>query len=258
MVKGTSSSSGVRTQHVFGWVSIIWFTSAVRIAGSQDVKLQTIPQVAAQCGKNVTLTCNASSSRHMDIQFFSWLANMKNVCQYGNGQTDPGALCESTANTSHHTLTLTLINVMPVSKGKYLCKLRSNLGVKSASTSVTVHGCLEGSGFFTNESHAECWFTGVYPNGTIHWFQGEVNLTNSASTQEEMDQHGRYKVLSELHVEKGHLNLSYKCSLWIPSDRKYLSSQLLTVARQIKSSGSMAKLHWICIMVGIMMGMFMT
>ncbi|GLD60558.1 uncharacterized protein AKAME5_001244500, partial [Lates japonicus] len=137
-VKAMSYSSGVRTQHVFDWVSLIWFTSVVSVAGSQGVELQVIPQVATECGKNVTLTCEASSSREMDIKLFSWLGRNKTMCQIGDGQADPEVLCENKAVASNHTLTLTLINVMPVDSGKYLCKLHSQLGPVQKSTVVTV------------------------------------------------------------------------------------------------------------------------
>lgn len=257
-------------------------------SGSQGVELRAISQVAAECGKNVTVTCDASSVRQLDIRLFSWLARNKTVCLYGADQHGPEVLCESTGETSKHRLTLTLINVMPVNEGKYLCKLRSKLGVSDAATFLTVHGeltliflffflqffltvifhlpkgsyiftdCLEESGFFTNESHADCWFSGVYPSGTVHWFQGGVNLTDLASTHEVGDQHGRYDILSEIDVEIGNPDLPYNCSLWIPSGGKYVSGQQVTIYRNTRSSGSMVQLQGICIMMAIMMVKLMT
>ena len=148
--------------------------------------VQTIPRVVAQCGDNVTLTCDTSSLRLSDITLFSWVGTNKTLCEY-NGKHDPEVMCESTAETTHQKLTLTLINVMPIHHGKYLCKVRSKMGVNNNSSFVTIQGelacsfsflilsvlfylsksslifadCPGSSGFFINETYAECWFNGV-------------------------------------------------------------------------------------------------
>ncbi|XP_035035609.1 butyrophilin subfamily 3 member A2 [Hippoglossus stenolepis] len=244
MVKVMSLCSAARTHNALGWVSIIWFTSAVSISGSQ-VDLQVEPQVEAKCGTNVTLTCEATSRRTFDIILFSWVNETNVMCSYGKEQPDPEFPCER----SQHKLALTLHNVMPANKGKYLCKLQSNVGISGASTFVTVRGCHDKSGYSINESHAECWFTGVYPSGVVHWFQGDVNLTDSARTREEEDGQGLFKVLSDLNVDERNLSLPYKCSLWIPTDGKYLLSQKTTSPEKIRSSGSPVTLQRICVVV---------
>lgn len=255
MSKVMSLYPGVRTRHGHAWISIICFTLAVTV--SDGVELQTISQVAARCGENVTLTCEATL-HHSDITLFTWLVRNK-TCQYGDLKPDPELLCASSAPTSQtHVLTVTLLNVMPVNQGSYLCKLRSKVGVKSATTLVTVVDCSGSSNSFINESHAKCWFSGVYPSGVIHWFQGDVNLTNSASTEEEEDQHGRYKVWSTIDVQKGNSSQPYNCSLWIPSVGKYTSSRQLANVKGQKSSGSVVRLQGIFIMVEIMMLKLMT
>lgn len=113
-------------------------------AGSQSVTLQATSEVVASCGDNVTLTCNATSSHKLDVKYFAWHRE-KNVCQHDGAQPDgaqpdPAVRCASREEASHHTLTLTLVNVMPVHEGRYLCKLRSNQGVGSASAVLTVQG----------------------------------------------------------------------------------------------------------------------
>lgn len=120
-------------------VLCFWTLSSLYYSVSQGVALQTISQVAARCGENVTLTCEATLSQQLDIKLFAWVAKNK-TCHYEDHQPDPEVLCESTAKTPQHRLTLTLLNVMPVNQGEYLCKLRSKLGVKSATTVVTVQG----------------------------------------------------------------------------------------------------------------------
>lgn len=107
---------------------------------TQGVELQTTPQVTARCGEDVTLTCEATIPRQSEIKFFAWLVRSETVCEHEDGQPDPVGRCKSTTDNSYRRLTLTLNNVIPVNEGKYFCKLRSNLGVKFATTDVTVQG----------------------------------------------------------------------------------------------------------------------
>ncbi|KAK5856514.1 hypothetical protein PBY51_008103 [Eleginops maclovinus] len=190
MMKGMSLSSDVSTRLVFGWVSIIWFISGIAV--SQMLNLKTVSPVAARCGENVTLTCNVSSSSEIEIKFFAWNAGNKSLCTKDGPHDDPKVKCEYIYGRQLQTLTLTLLNVMPIDQGAYSCKLRSNYGPAFHKTDVKVQDCLETSGHNINESRAECWFNGVYPVGTVHWSQGEVNFTAPAFNQKEkMDHQGR-------------------------------------------------------------------
>ncbi|XP_069005832.1 butyrophilin-like protein 2 [Embiotoca jacksoni] len=223
MIKAMTFPSTARRHHVFAWVSIFWFSITV----CEGVELQTESQVAARCGENVTLTCDAILSNQTQIKLLSWVAWNRTVCQYGSDQADHEFQCESTNESSSRRLTLKLINIMPVNEGQYLCKARSNKGTKSNTTVLTVGECRGRSGSSLNDLYAKCWFDGVYPRGVVHWFQEETNLTDSASTQEKEDQHGLYNVLSTINVKKGHSSQPYHCSLWIPSLNKHLFSQEL-------------------------------
>ncbi|XP_071371518.1 programmed cell death 1 ligand 1-like [Centroberyx affinis] len=276
MFKELSFILRARTEFVLGWVSIVWFTSIVGSSNvihlsnntfsrqsTRELELQTSPQVVAQCGKNVTLECDVSSSSEFDIKKFAWMtAESKHLCQLEDGKLDHKVLCESKAeplNKHRHRLTLTLTNMMPANQGEYICKLYSSLGVENRRTVVTLEECLGSFDFSNNQSHVECQFHGVYPNGTVHWLQGSSNLTDSATTQTEQDQHGLYNVTSTLKVQPGDMSQPYTCSLWIPASMKYLSSQKLDVVKPPipdTSSGSSVKLQWICIMVGTLMVKF--
>ncbi|KAM8723542.1 uncharacterized protein AB9X84_003492 [Acanthopagrus schlegelii] len=253
-MKVMSFSSGGRTRHVYVWVSIIWFTSAVSITASEEVEPFVLSEVAGQCGDNVTLTCHVTLQKS-DMKHFAWEAGNK-TCQIDNDKHDSEFLCESTVNTHTHTLTLTLLNVMPVDEGRYLCKLRTVQGTKSATTLVKVHGCIGSWHTSINGPHAECRFSGVYPSGIIHWFRGDVNVTNSTSTDEVKDHNGRYDVWSTLDVQKGDPSQLYMCKLWMPSEGKY--SQEQHIKKPQESSGNMVKLQWISIMVEVMMVKFMS
>lgn len=105
---------------------------------TDSVKLQTMSEVLARCGENVTLTCNATS-KSLEFTFFSWFGNNK-TCSYKDPKPDPEVLCQNTTNSLHYTLSLTLLNMMPVDQGEYFCKLRSNQGAMTHKTVVKVQG----------------------------------------------------------------------------------------------------------------------
>lgn len=118
--------------------------------------------------------------------------------------------------------------------------------------------CLNTSKHSINNSYAECCFFGVYPSGLIHWFQGNDNWTDSASTQIDKDQRGLVNVCSTLDVKKSkERSQPYNCSLWIPSAGKYLSHQII-IHPQPVSSGSISRVQVILIMVVIMMAKLIT
>lgn len=111
------------------------------------MELLALSEVAARCGDNVTLTCDATLPDKSVIKHFAWEAGNK-TCQIDNDIHDSKFLCESRVNTHTHQLTLTLLNVMPVDERRYLCKLRTVQGTKSATTFVKVHGELNLFYFF--------------------------------------------------------------------------------------------------------------
>lgn len=92
----------------------------------------------------------------------------------------------------------------------------------------------------------QCSFDEVYPIADIHWFQGDVNLTDGTETKQSVDDKGYFTVQSRAPTKKGTQTLPYNCSLWMPSLNTYISSRLV-------SSGSTAQLQWICIIMGILM-----
>lgn len=254
MIKAMSFSSSERTHGLVVLVSISLLSSAVRVAVCQGVQLQTVSKVEAQCGQNVTLTCDVRSTHQFEISLLQWLSASKTVCDYKADRADQKHQCQTTSEApSHHRLTLTLTNVMPVDAGEYLCKLRSNMGVKKNTTYVTVQECHGSSDNSNNESHAMCSFHGVYPRGMVHWFQGDTNLTDSCSTEEEMDQRGLYNVSSTIHLKTGNLSLPYNCSLWMPLLGKYHSGRQLHIKKKEgRSSGRASGLQFTCIMIEIL------
>lgn len=95
--------------------------------------------------------------------------------------------------------------------------------------SIPTTGCYDPPVLQVNESQAFCCFTGVYPRGFIHWFQGEVNLTDSSVQLLDVEDKGRYNICSALPTERGNLTQSFVCSLWS-------SSYLFSVSKRYNPS----------------------
>ncbi|XP_008293162.1 uncharacterized protein LOC103367041 [Stegastes partitus] len=238
-----SFCSAAKSQHVFIWISIFSFVSPVI---RPDVELQTTLPLTTNCGENVTLNCDVKSSSPLDMKLLSWVAANK-TCKYEN----PELGCERTTTDSNHRLTLRLANIRPIDAGSYLCKLRSNMGVKAQTTNVTVRECSGRLASSMNQSHAWCSFSGFYPGGSVHWFQEDANLTDSATTEEDKDQHGFYNIQSEIDVQKVNLSRPLNCSLWIPSLGKYASEPQL-----VHSAGGSVRLQRFCALAGIILVKF--
>lgn len=101
------------------------------------MELRAVAAVAVRCGSNATLKCEATAPTQIDIKQFFWVSSNK-TCRYN--ETSPELWCESASEPLRRTLALTLVNVMPVDQGKYMCKLRANLGVADTQSVVTVQG----------------------------------------------------------------------------------------------------------------------
>lgn len=218
------------------------------ISVGDTVELTAERGVEAWCGQNVTMTCDVTIPDPGGIKLFKWIANNK-TCEYEKDHADTKVVCESEPSR----LSMTVLNVMPGDQGDYLCKVHSKTGAKTTKTVLTIPsvyiftlyftknklktccnppelkvsnpiaGCYNPSLFLVNESQAMCCFTGVYPHGFIHWFQRDVNLTDSAVRQpDEVDQEGRYGVCSTLPARSSDLSLPFTCLLWSPAKSSYL------------------------------------
>lgn len=91
------------------------------------------PRVEAWCGQNVTMTCNITIRDLGGIKLFQWIANNK-TCEYRKDHADTKVVCESEPGR----LSMTVLNVMPGDQGNYLCKVRSETGVKANKTVLTI------------------------------------------------------------------------------------------------------------------------
>lgn len=113
-------------------------SSLFGISANPKIELKTSPNITAQLGQNVTLTCEANLDS-LSIKQLSWVSPSKNqwICKYENGNIVPENSCEVINGTS---LVLKLINVSPADQGVYICKLRSMDGESNNRSTVTVQG----------------------------------------------------------------------------------------------------------------------
>ncbi|XP_014827590.1 PREDICTED: uncharacterized protein LOC106906709 isoform X1 [Poecilia mexicana] len=229
------------------WVSIFWFILAVSISVSQYKHLDTEPKVFKTCGENVTLNCNASEAKLKDSKIFKfdWQHKSKTLCQYMNNTSTDKIKCNFTNTTSQLTLSLTILNIIPSDDGNYHCKLHSGGGIANGQSHLKVGDCFGKPGKDTPSD--QCSFEEVFPIADIHWFQGDVNLTDGTETKQNVDDKGYFTVQSTAPTERGNQSQPYNCSLWMPSLNKYISS------RMVSSGSTTQQLQWICIMMGILM-----
>ena len=91
--------------------------------------------------------------------------------------------------------------------------------------------CYTGQSVTTTAEAHSCTFTGVYPDGQVHWFQGSNTLMGSTTMH--VEPRGGLTICSTLEINSTSGHLPYNCSLWSPRAKRYLTSQLVTVPSRI-------------------------
>lgn len=107
------------------------------------VTLHVSPEVTAECGTQVNLTCHVSPVDGLSIKRMVWFQD-KPLCSVdseGNltindNNTPNGFHCEYQVGQ----LSLIFEKVQPLDIGQYMCKLHSNWGAKLGSTDVKLKG----------------------------------------------------------------------------------------------------------------------
>ncbi|KAG7281062.1 hypothetical protein CRUP_027599 [Coryphaenoides rupestris] len=168
----------------------------------------------------VTLHCNVSSSvDNLLIRYLSWInENNEAVCIFEEGKLNQSS-GDINCSYADQRLTLQFVHTpLHESQGlhKYLCKLRSNQGARWKNTTVKLKECCqEVEVAVTTEGEPTCTFTGVYPDGEVHWFHAAARLPASnamAQNKKREDERGYMSVISSL-PGGGHAG-PYNCCLW--------------------------------------------
>ncbi|XP_029920930.1 uncharacterized protein LOC115368740 [Myripristis murdjan] len=230
---------GYRTLYI-----LLWVMPACIHTTKEPVSLIVSPVVMAQCNQQVTLHCNVSSTRHhLSIRNLSWIQNENRLCDIDSagkvvehhGHTQSGFRCRY----EQGQLSLIFEKVKPLESGtsvKYMCKLRSNVGVAKEYTTVELQECCGNVDAVVTPKGPTCTFTRVHPGGDVHWFHGSTKLADGSlktNTSKSVDAGGWLTITSSL--EKKDNKKHYNCSLWSPKSRRYIASSLVQDAHPVKS-----------------------
>lgn len=219
---------------------------------SEALQLSSSQGAVASCHQRLTLHCSFTSSKNISVRHFSWYQHSSGaeLCCDGDG-------CNRTESQHVHcdyarqSLSLTIRHVGLRDQGNYTCKVRTNYGTEHTVSTVTVSEC---NGKFHhshrwhgNQVELNCSISGVHPAGGIHWFHGNENLTQEATSHRvTQGQDGTYLVSSSL-IHTPSLS-TYNCSRWLDSRGAYVASQVISVpiigsARKMHSPTGRAETH---------------
>ncbi|XP_071767693.1 uncharacterized protein LOC139921376 [Centroberyx gerrardi] len=228
---------------------LLWLTTAFILTTQALVKVSVSPVVTAECGQQVTLLCNVSSTRDgLSIKHLAWFQNHK-LCDLGSDgnitehhrHTQSGFHCRYEREQGQ--LSLVFQKVQPLESGnstRYMCKVHSNQGVEEGYTTVELQECGGNVDVAVTREGPACTFTGVHPDGDVHWFHGSTRLAGVSpriNTSKRVDAGGWLTVSSSL--EKKDYKEPYNCSLWNPASGRYISSSLVQIPGQVRvSSGA--------------------
>ncbi|XP_018616888.1 uncharacterized protein LOC108939770 [Scleropages formosus] len=210
--------------------------AATTVTAHSLVKLSTDNLLVAPCHHRVTLHCNISSETQPSVIHLAWLNvhTGKQLCVVD----DLGELTE--AQGVHciyepgEQLILTFRHIRAVDQGQYICKLRSNRGIKEVSATVKLQECYRGVHHDSSSSAMTCSFSGVYPEGEVHWFDGDRNITGDSQHHSIKFNHdGTFNVSGSLPARTP--TRAHHCSLWMHGSGSYLARHLLPQSSQIHS-----------------------
>lgn len=214
------------------------------------IELHAIENQMMNCNKKAVLQCNISSSTAFEIREIKWKKPDKGFeCDPKSNSTSPEFEC----NHTKETLTLTILHPKPADIGAYFCTIKANVGHKSKAINVSIEGECTGD-FFTmaGPKQLQCTFTGVYPEGTIHWFDNDDNVTSYSNITSLPNTDGTFNITSVLQLPYN--KRTYNCSLLLPTNGQYIEMQQLTLRSRIN------RLHcsaWTLLLSGLMLRIFL-
>ncbi|XP_018612644.1 uncharacterized protein LOC108937302 isoform X2 [Scleropages formosus] len=198
---------------------ILLCASSIAQTAETLMKLEVRELLTVPCNQDIDLDCNIISFREPVVNSMSWQHHVaKPRCIVNDTKPADGPQCTYTKGKQ---LVLHLHSVTPAMEGEYTCKILSNQGIKSATSIIKLEECYSQGSWSSSGTELTCWFPGVYPEGTIHWFSEGRNVTEDAVMAiSRVDRKGLFNVSSTLHdARSGGL---YTCTLWIPSTGRTL------------------------------------
>lgn len=197
------------------------------------VKLSVSPSVTAECGKQVTVSCHASSSqKNLSVKRMEWYLNKTSLCSVDSEgditEHHRHALGDFNCEYQHGKLSLNIQEVQPMQRGDYLCKLQSNMGAKHGYTTVELQECCGIVEASPASDGLSCTFNHVYPDGDVQWFQGSNRLFGTPShptTTKSVVEGGWLTIQS--HLKSPRPDVSYNCTLISITSGGHLASTVV-------------------------------
>ncbi|KAL4657928.1 hypothetical protein GN956_G1797 [Arapaima gigas] len=181
----------------------------------QNLMELNVPKLlTVSCNQRMELHCKIISNQKLTVNYMSWLDPAgRAICEVDDTTPTDGPLCTYTKGKE---LVLHLPNITPATQGSYTCKIRSDRGSKHNMSDVKLQECYAEGSWSSTDTEVTCCFPGVYPEGTIHWFSGDSNVTEDAVMMpSHPDSQGLFNVSSTLLSAQP--EASYTCKLWLPT-----------------------------------------
>ncbi|KAL4648042.1 hypothetical protein GN956_G8304 [Arapaima gigas] len=248
-----------------GWHSTgvfhLLLLAAAKVAADGLVKLSTSDLEVAPCHHRVTLHCNISAAAPVLVETLDWLrANTGTpLCEVNNLEhltEAPGVHC---VYSQGQQLMLTFRHIRAADQGQYICKLRSNRGIKEASATVKLKECYRSVHHRSSSSATACSFSGVYPEGEVHFFDGDRNLTRDLLHHSvEPNRDGTFNVSGS--IPAGGATGGHQCSLWMRTSGSYVAKHQVPVSslsRSVPGSGTTTvepvEVSLVLLLIGLLM-----
>ncbi|XP_054634218.1 uncharacterized protein LOC129182300 isoform X2 [Dunckerocampus dactyliophorus] len=168
--------------------------------------LVSVINITAECGKQVAMSCNVSTSRDgLSVKHMAWSQNHKLLCQLDSG----GKLSHHrTIKSDFHCkyekgqLSLIFAKVQPEDSGgssRYMCKLHSNRGISHGYSWIELQECCGTVKGGLSIDGPVCTFSNVYPDADVFWSsQSESQTPVKQSMYKSIEEGGWFTIRSQL------------------------------------------------------------
>ncbi|KAG7486740.1 hypothetical protein JOB18_037802 [Solea senegalensis] len=217
---------------------VLCLASVFTLTTQELVGLRVSPKITAECGKQVTLQCNVSSSLNgLSVKHMEWSYRKMHLCSVNSEgnisySRDTDKIWDFYCEYEEGQLSLVFRTAQPDLQNEYRCKLQSNKGAPHKYTTVELEEC-DGtvSGVLTSDGPS-CTFNHVHPDRDVHWFLGSKNLSDGSAnhnTTKSVEKGGWITIHSDLEWKEGS-DEPFNCSLKSTKSGRYTASTLIQKA----------------------------
>uniref|UniRef100_W5N796 Ig-like domain-containing protein n=1 Tax=Lepisosteus oculatus TaxID=7918 RepID=W5N796_LEPOC len=158
-------------------VEVVPTLSSCGMTGFVDLVVKD--KMTAKYDNRITLNCSISSKEDLGDVEISWVHFENNdiLCNYNSKDERATHHQRAACTFGDLQLSLTLHRFLPSDEGMYICKLRSKAGMKHTNTTVQLQDQFSRFQYAQSSSQRTCTFYEVYPQGEVHWFDEDRNVT---------------------------------------------------------------------------------